>query len=206
MLKTNREKTAAPDVLLIAKGILKGYIRNPKLFMMKLIIRLLFIKKQINKNIPEDIKKLLALVIALYSLFRQKLTAQQSLQLLKAVIIPIGLIKQMAIFRYVEEPVHTFENLIKYSKVFKEEGPMRLNKMEIESETENEYRFKVRNCIFISVFNKFNFPELCGVFCTIDNATYNVYDADLIAFGRGGRGRTIALGNKTCDFICEKLK
>jgi hypothetical protein len=206
MLKTNCKKTANPDVLLIAKGILKGYIQRPGLFMMKLIFRLLVIKKQINKNIPEDIRKLLGLVIALYSLFRKKLSVQQSLQLLKAVIIPIGMLKQMTIFRYVEEPDHSFENLIKYSKLFKEEGPMRLNKMEIESETADEYKFKVKNCIFISVFKKFNFPELSGIFCSIDNATYNVYDTDSIAFSRGGLNRTIAQGNATCDFICERRK
>jgi hypothetical protein len=206
MLKTNLRKAANPDVLLIAKGILKGYIKWPNFFMKKLLFRLLITRKQINKNIPEDIKKLLALVIALYSLLRKRMTAQQSMQLLKVVIIPVGLVKQMTIFRFVEEPDHSFENLIKYSKLFKEEGPMRLNKMEIESESEDEYNFKVKNCIFISVFNKFNFPELCGIFCSVDNATYNVYNADDITFNRGGRDRTIAQGNNTCDFMCKRVK
>ena len=206
MLKTDVEYPANPDMLIIAKGILKGYIRNTNMFMLKLLLRVLKFKKQINKNIPKDIKKLLALTIAMYSIFIEKMENDIALSLLKAVIIPIGLIKQMSLFRFVEESNHDFKNLIKYSKIFKKEGPMRLNKMTIEDENENEYKFKVHNCIFKNVFSQFNYPELLDLFCAVDNATYNIYSPDDIVFTREGINKTIARGNITCDFICKKIK
>ena len=204
MLKTNIECPANPAVLTIARGILKGYIKNPNIFMWKLIFKVIKIKNKINKNIPIDIKKLLALVISMYSLFRKKMNKKQALFLLKAIIIPIGLIKQITLFRYVEETDHNFKNLIKYSKRFKEEGPMRLNKMEIEVEKDNIYRFTIKNCMFKSVFNQFECPELLGIFCSIDNATYNIYAPDDIIFTRDGNNKTIAKGNNNCIFICKK--
>ncbi len=205
MLKTNLESPANPDVLMIANGILKGYLKSPTIFMWRLLPKVVKVKNEINKNIPIDIRKLLALTIAMYSMFREKMEKDQALSLLKAVIIPIGLTKQISIFRYVEDTEHSFENLVKYSKRFKEEGPMRLNKMKIEEESGDTYKFCVQNCIFTSVFDKFGYPELRGVFCSVDNATYNIYSADDILFTRGGNDKTIARGNKTCDFICEKV-
>ena len=205
MLKSNIESPANPDVLKIAKGILKGYIKSPTIFMWKLLPSVVKIKNQINKKIPDDIRKLLALAVAMYSLFIEKMEKDQALALLKAVIIPIGLTKQMSLFRYVEDTDHNFKNLVKYSKRFKEEGPMRLNKMKIEEESDDIYKFCVKNCIFKNVFDKFGYPELLGVFCSVDNATYNIYSADDILFTRGGNDKTIARGNKTCDFICRKV-
>ena len=205
MLKSNIESPANPDVLKIAKGILKGYIKSPNIFMWRLLPKVVKVKNQINKKIPDDIRKLLALAVAMYSLFIEKMEKDQALALLKAVIIPIGLTKQMSLFRYVEDTDHSFKNLIKYSKRFKEEGPMRLNKMKIEEESDDIYKFCVKNCIFKNVFDKFGYPELLGVFCSVDNATYNIYSADDILFTRGGNDKTIARGNKTCDFICRKV-
>jgi len=205
MLKTNFESPANPDVLMIAKGILKGYIKSPTIFMWRLLPKVVKVQNEINKNIPIDIRKQLALTIAMYSIFREKMEKDQALSLLKAVIIPIGLTRQISIFRFVEDTDHSFKNLIKYSKRFKEEGPMRLNKMKVEEESDGTYKFHVQNCIFNSVFDKFGYPELLGVFCSVDNATYNIYAADDILFTRGGNDKTIARGNKTCDFICEKV-
>jgi hypothetical protein len=206
MLKTNIENPAQPDGLTIATGILKGYINNPNIFMWRLRFRVLRVKNRINKNIPDDISRLLALSIAMYSLFRESLETEQALKLLNAVIIPVGLISQMSLFRYVEVPDHSFENLVTASKRFKKEGPMRLNKMEIVEETDDTYKFRVKNCIFKSVFEQFECTELLGIFCSVDNATYNTYAADDIVFSRGGNDKTIARGHKTCDFICQKVQ
>ena len=189
---------------MIAKGILKGYIKHPTLFMCRLLPRVVKIQNEMNKNIPLDIRKLLALTIAMYSLFRENMEKDQALSLLKAVIIPVGLVKQMSIFRYVEQPEHSFHNLVASSKRFKQEGPMRLNKMKIVEESDDTYIFHVLNCIFISVFGHFGVSELTDVFCSVDNASYNIYAADEIVFTRGGRDITITRGNRTCDFICKK--
>jgi len=77
--------------------------------------------------------------------------------------------------------------------------------MEIEEEGDEIYKFCVQNCIFKNVFDKFDYPELLGVFFSVDNTTYNIYSADDILFTRGGNNKTIAKGNKTCDFICKKV-
>lgn len=204
MLKTDLDKLSEPDVLLIARGILKGYIRNSNLFIIRLMFKLFQTKKKINKNIPEDIKKLLSITIAMYSLFLKKMEKEKALSLVKAVVIPIGLVKQYSFFRFVEEPDHSFNNLIKYSKRFKEEGPMRLNKMEIINEDDNHYEFVVKNCIFKGILDKFGYPELLNVFCSVDNALYNTYSPDNISFTRGGVNKNIACGNKTCHFLCVK--
>ena len=172
--------------------------------MLRLFPKVLQVKNRINRKIPTDISKLLALTIAMYGLFKQGMEKDKALALIKTVILPIGLAKQMSIFRYVEDTDHSFKNLVKYSKRFKEEGPMRLNKMKIREESDDVYKFCVKNCIFKNVFDKFGCPELLGVFCSVDNATYNIYSVDDVVFTRGGGDKTIARGNKTCDFICVR--
>jgi hypothetical protein len=82
---------------------------------------------------------------------------------------------------------------------------MRLNQMEITEESESTYEFRVKNCLFKSVFDQFGYPELLGIFCSVDNATYNTYAPDDIVFTRGGNDKTIARGHRTCDFICQKV-
>lgn len=204
MLKTSLEVTSEPDVLLISKGILKGYIRNVNLFLLGMVLSLLRAKRKIHKNLPEDIKKLLALTIAMYGQLRKQMGKEEALSLVKAVVIPIGLIKQYGFFRFVEEPDHSFANMIRFSKRFKDEGPMRLNKMEITRETDARYEFQVRNCVFKKVYDDFGYPELLNIFCAVDNALYNSYSPDSVTFSRGAPGKTIAHGNKTCDFVCAK--
>lgn len=106
------------------------------------------------------------------------------------------------LLRFVDEPTHSLENLITYSQRSKVQGPMRLNKMEVTDQTVSRYEFKVTNCIFKSVYERFGYPELLEVLCSVDNALYNTYAPDLITFTRGGARKTIARGNATCDFIC----
>jgi hypothetical protein len=205
MLKTTLEKTAKPSNALIMLGIMSGYIRNPLINLLKIKLASVKIKKKLSNNLPDDVKDIISLVISLYLHLKKCMDAATALLLTKAIILPIGLVSQMSLFRYVEEPDHSFENLITQAKQFKAEGPMRLNKSEIVGQSEMRYEFRVRNCIFKAVFSQFNCPELLGVFCTIDNATYNIYSPDKIVFNRGGQNKTIANGNKYCHFICEKV-
>ena len=202
MLKTNLDRVAEPDALLIARGILKGYLPHPNLFILRLMLAVPRTKKKIQKNIPEDIKGLLALTIALYSLLLKTEEKEKALSLVKAVVIPIGLAKQYALLRFVEEPSHDLESLVRYSQRMKVEGPMRLNVMDVVDEGDSRYEFRVKNCVFKGVYARFGYPELLGTLCSVDNALYNTYAPDRITFTRGGAARTIARGNATCDFIC----
>jgi hypothetical protein len=205
MLKTTIDKTAKPNKVLIMWGILAGYISYPLFFLVRLKISIKKNRKKMPKKLPEDIKELTSMVISLYLLLKKQFDESTALILTKAIVVPIGLISQMSLFRYVEEPDHSFKNLIKQSKLFKEEGPMRLNMSEITEQSETKYEFQVKNCIFKGIFQKFGCSELLGVFCSIDNATYNIYSPDNIIFYRGGTNKTIASGDTHCHFICEKI-
>jgi len=205
MLKTTSKNIASPDKVLMMRGILKGYIHNPLVFLIRMKLYMKKIKKKLPAKLPEDIKKLTVLVISLYLQLKKHMEKDTALALTKAIVLPIGLTGQMALFRYVEETDHSFKNLIKNSKRFKEEGPMRLIKSEIIEESDNRYEFIVKGCMFKGIFAGFDCPELLGVFCVIDNATYNIYSPDKIVFRRGGRNKTIADGDKYCRFICENV-
>ena len=201
-MKTNLDMVADPDALLIARGILKGYLPHPNLFVLRLMLAVPRTKKKIQKNIPEDIKGLLALTVALYRLLLKTEEKEKALSLVKAVVIPIGLTKQYGLLRFVEEPNHDLENLVRYSQRMKVEGPMRLNMMDVIEEDDSQYEFRVKNCVFKSVYARFGYPELLETLCSVDNALYNTYAPDRITFTRGGAAKTIARGNATCDFIC----
>jgi len=94
MLKTNLDRVAEPDGLLVARGILKGYLSHPTLFVLRLMLAMPRTRKRIQKNIPDDISKLLALTIALYTLLLKNVAKEKALSLVKAVVIPIGLARQ----------------------------------------------------------------------------------------------------------------
>ncbi len=203
MIITNIEKCAEPDTTLILRGVLKGYIKRPTIFMIKLKMTMSKIRKELPKKWPEDMANIVSVAISLYTLFKKKMDNDQALALVKTVMIPVALAKQMGLFRFVEEPSHTFENLITYQQRFKKEGPMRLNRMEIIEQSDKRYEFKVKNCVFKGAFTKFACPELMSVFCNIDNALYNLYMPDKVIFHRGGIGNTIGEGAEFCHFICE---
>ena len=201
-MKTNLDKVANPDALLIARGILKGYLPHPNLFTLRLMLAMPRTKKKIQKNIPDDIKGLLALTIAMYGLLLKTEEKEKALSLVKAVVVPIGLTKQYGLLRFVEEPKHDLGNLIRYSQRAKVEGPMRLNRMDVIDESDSRYEFRVKNCVFKGVYERSGYPELLNILCSVDNALYNTYAPDLITFTRGGADKTIARGNRTCNFIC----
>jgi hypothetical protein len=203
MLITHIDKPAKPASLFILYGILHGYLDHPAIVILRSLIRARTIGRGLNRNLPEDIKQLLALTMGIYSTLKQDLDPDQALALIQAVMIPLGLINQIALFRYVEEPDHTMANLIAAAKRFKEQGPMRLNRHRICEQSENRYTFKVHNCIFVKIFSDNGCPELSTVFCAVDHALYNIYSPGRILFSRGGSKRTIAAGNASCDFICE---
>jgi hypothetical protein len=136
---------------------------------------------------------------------KEYLEHDKALALAKAIIIPVGLINQMALFRYVEAPIHTTENLIHQAKRFTAEGPMRLNKYSIHEQNEKRYSFSVHNGIFLKPFSDNGCPELSTIYCSVDHALYNIYSPGKIIFSRGGRSKLIAEGNKSCDFICEAI-
>ena len=137
---------------------------------------------------------------------KKMLPQDQALALIKAIYIPMGLITQMYLFRYVEEPNHSFENLIIAAKRYKAEGPMRLNRYHIVEESKKRYVFSVTNCIFMKPFADHNCPELKNLFCAVDHALYNIYSPNRIIFSRGGCHQVMSEGNNSCSYICSLME
>jgi hypothetical protein len=106
MVISNSNKPARPSVPFISYGILKGYEKYPFYILLISLIRARGINRKLNKNLPGDIKQLLSLTIGLHRSLKDRPDPARALALTKAVIIPAGLINQMAIFRFVEEPNH----------------------------------------------------------------------------------------------------
>lgn len=205
MLKTSIDSTAKPSMLLFMLASLKGYVRFPLIYMVKIIAGINPIMKKIPDTYPEDLKKICALMISMYSVFRQKLDSKKALSLVKAVSIPMGLSVQMANFRYVEAE-RTLKNLIKYQKRTNMEGPTRKNEMKVITENESSYIFQIENeCCFFKLFSIFNMPVLTTVFCEIDNAIFNIYLPDRLLFHRNGINNRIADGAPICSFHCNVI-
>jgi len=204
MMKTSEERIARPSIPPIMLGILKGYVRHPRLTQMRILLKVPSFMKKIRGEYPRDLKKSCALMISMYSCFRKKLDRERALSLVKAVGIPIALSVQMANFRYVEAE-RNLGNLIRFQKRTNREGPTRMNRIEIRKETDRAYHFTVDgSCCFHRIFSEAGVPELTTVFCDVDNAVFNIYSPDRIVFHRTGGGNRIADGADRCLFCCDR--
>jgi hypothetical protein len=203
MLKTNTEQIANPSIGIILYGQLKGYIRRPLAALFLIILSIGPISRKIPHKFPADLRKVCALMTAMYKLFLKKMEKEKALALTKALAIPIALSVQIANFRYVESD-RTFSDLIKYQKRTNSEGPTRMNKMKILEENNENYIFQIQErCCFFDIFTGLGTPELTTIFCETDNAIFNVYNADKITFERGGTEKRIVDGAKVCTFNCR---
>jgi hypothetical protein len=205
MIKTNIDRPAKPEVLLIILGVLKGYLDDADDFMDRTMKKKEEISNKIleeNPQCPYEFLNIVSMVAALYSELKKHMEGKKALYLVKAAFLPVGLAMQMGNFRYVEDN-HTFGNLIKYQQRTNKQGPTQLNKMEVICENNKTYEFHVHNCMFKDQFSKLGVPELTKVMCAIDNVIFNAYLPDKVYFHRNGSGNTIIDGRKYCTFICE---
>lgn len=202
MLKTDTEKPARPFVLPMAYGILKGYIKNPLLFLLGTVLTLPSFKKRISKDLPQDFVKTVALQSWMYIRLKERLDNEKAYEIMRAVILPIALGVQQGNFRSVEAG-RTFENLIKYQQRTNREGPTRWNRMEIEEQSGKRYAFCVKNCMFHEFFSSIGAPELTKVMCATDNVIFNSYLPEEVVFHRNGLNNRIADGASECRFVLE---
>lgn len=202
MLKTDSNVVARPLKPLILLGILSGYIRNPLVFVVRVVMKSKKVRKQLDPALADDFASMAALVSSIYLLLQVKVDKEKALSITKAVIIPVGLSVQMANFRYVEDD-RIFKNLIAYQQRTNREGPTRLNKMEVIDQNSRCYRFRVHTCMFFKTFSQLGIPELTEVMCEVDNAIFNVYSPERIIFHRDGIRKRIVDGASFCTFVCE---
>ena len=202
MLKTDPENPARPFVMAMAYGILKGYLKNPLLFLLGTILTLPSFRKKISKELPGDFVKTAALQGWMYIRLKERLGREKAYEIMRAVILPIALAVQQGNFRTVEAG-RTYENLVKYQQRTNREGPTRWNRMEIEEQSEARYAFRVKNCMFHEFFSSIGAPELTTFMCATDNAIFSSYLPEEVIFHRKGLNNRIADGALECLFVLE---
>ncbi len=203
MIKTNIDNIAKPASAMIIIGILKGYIEKPTLFFIKSILSFKKFKKNIEMDLPKQFVNSSGLIAWLYIRLKREIEKEKAFEVIRAVVLCSGLAVQQANFRNVEDN-RTFENLIKYQQRAKNEGSTKLNKMEIISQTESKYMYKVTKCMFYEFFKYLGVPELTRIMCSIDNAIFNSYLPEKITFHRNGIKNRMVDGASECMFVIEK--
>jgi hypothetical protein len=204
-LKTDADHTAQPGVILIIKGILKGYITHPGAFIAGTLLAFPGLIKKNSQKYPKDFLKSSGLILLIYKRLIPRIGQEKAFEVVRAVMLPVGLATQQANFRNVEEE-RTFENLIRYQQRTNKEGPTRLNKVVIEKQSGELYRFKVTRCLFFEFFDSQGAPELTKLMCSVDNAIFNTYLPEKVVFHREGTGHRMADGCPHCLFIVENLE
>ncbi len=202
MLKTSITNKAAPSVLFIAYGVLKGYAKNPFRLFLKILLNVPKIKKQLPQKLDDDIKKQAAIIASMYNVLKEEVDKERALSTVQAIITPIAIAVQLGNFRYAETE-RSFDNLKKYHEMAISEGPTRTNKMEIVESSDEKYHFRVKSCLHMGIYKRLGVPELTRIMCNVDNALYNIYSPDKVVFHRNGPGHTIFEGCEYCEFICE---
>ena len=203
MLKTTVEQPGKPNKALMVLGILQGYIKNPVWFLLQTVFTLPKFKKSLPDGLEKDFVDVTALQTWMYLKLKERVGKEKAYEIIRAVVIPVGLAVQEGTMRSVEAP-RTFENFIAFHDRMSREGITRWSRKEVLEHSENRYEWQILNCGFHEFFSNIGVPELTRLMCEIDNAIYNTYLTDEMTFHRGGVGKRIVDGAKTCRFILER--
>lgn len=201
-MKTNTETIAKPALPLIIFAIIKGYVKNPIIFMLGTLFTFPKFSKSIDLDLPKEFIKSNAFIVHLYRRLQKQVSKDKAFEITRTAVLCSGLSVMQANFRNAEAP-RNFENLIKYQKKAKKEGATKLNCMKIIRQTENCYEYCVSKCMFFEFYNYMNTPELTKIMCSVDNAIFNTYLPNEIVFERG-IGNTMPEGAKECHFCIRK--
>ncbi len=153
---------------------------------------------------PAEFKKSYTMMALIYQNLAKKLPKEEAFEIMRAVVLPLGLATMQANFRAVEAD-RNYENLVKYQRKAKDEGATKLNRMVIRSEDGNEYRYCVTRCMFYEIFKELGVPELTSIMCSIDNAIFSSYLPNEIRFERSN-GHTLYEGAAECEFRIYKVE
>jgi len=203
MLKTSVDQPGKANKALMALGILQGYIKNPLWFLLSTLLTLPKFKKQLPKDLPKEFIEVTALQTWMYIRLKKRVGQKTAYEIVRAIVLPLGLVIQQGNFRNVEAP-RTFDNLITYQQRTNQEGPTRWNKMEIIEQSDYKYEFRVHNCMFNELYTQIGTPELTKLMCEVDNAIFNTYLPEEVTFHRNGIGNRIADGASICHFVIER--
>ena len=205
MLKTSVDKPGKPNKALMVLSILQGYIKNPVWFLLSTLLTLPKFKKQLPKDLPKEFVEVTALQTWMYIRLKERLGQKKAYEIVRALVLPVGLMIQQGNFRNVEAP-RTFENLIAYQQRTNQEGPTRWNKMEVLEQSDYKYEFRIHNCMFHDLYTQLGTPEMTKLMCEVDNAIFNTYLPEEVTFHRNGIGNRIADGAPVCHFVIERYQ
>ena len=202
-VKTDIDNIAKPATSLILIGVLKGYIKNPIVFLIKTKLTFKKYKKSIQLDLPSDFINSTGLIAWIYIRLTERIGKEKAFEVIRACVLTSGLAVQQANFRNVETK-RTFENLKKFQQRANNEGSTKLNTVEVIEASENKYEFRVTRCLFHELFTYLKVPELTSIMCSIDNAIFNTYLPEKLVFHRNGINKTLSSGHKYCEFVVEK--
>jgi hypothetical protein len=202
MLKSSIEHPGQPNKVLMAFGILQAYLKHPLRFLITTILTLPTFSKQIPNEFPREFVRANTLQAWMYIRLKARIGQEKAYEVLRAVVVPVGLALQQGNFRNVEAP-RSFENLITYQQRTHREGITRWNTVEILEQTPKVYEIKVTQCMYYNFYSSLGIPEMTRMMCAVDNAIFNTYLPERITFHRKGTGNRIADGAEACTFVIE---
>ena len=186
----------------MAFGILQAYLKHPLRFLITTILTLPTFSKQIPSEFPREFVRANALQAWMYIRLKAMFGQENAYEVLRAIVVPIGLAIQQGNFRTLEAP-RSFENLITYQQRTHREGITRWNTVEILEQNPKVYEIKVTQCMYYNFYSSLGIPEMTRMMCAVDNAIFNTYLPEKITFHRKGTGNRIADGAEACTFVIE---
>jgi hypothetical protein len=156
------------------------------------------------KTEEAEFLKRLPLVAALYLELIRRSDKETAMNIMRSIIVPIGLNESMAGFRTLENHyTMPMEYLINYLDYIDEKGAGRFCNREYPKKNHRVCHRVVTRCPFHGFFSEAGTPELTQLFCEVDRVFYEKVFPELL-FHRGDSWEnTIAYGKNHCDFIFE---
>lgn len=178
------------------------------LFLIRILIRKTNIFRNTHwskvKGAESTFVRRLSILSAMYLELNSRSNAERSLEIMRKVVIPIGLNESMTVFRSLKiSNKDPLELLISYLDLVDENGAGRFCNREYPKKNSNTCHRVVTKCPFHSFFSEAGTPEVTRLFCEVDKEFYAQAFPEL-KFHRGSSWEnTIAYGKDHCDFVFE---
>jgi hypothetical protein len=151
--------------------------------------------------------KRLPLVSALYLELVDVSDKENAINIMRKIIVPIGLNESMEGFCRLEGKYEIpMEHLVSYLDYVDEKGAGRFCEREYLEKSDCVCHRVVTKCPFHGFFSKAGTPELTQLFCEVDKVFYEKAFPELVFYRGDSWDNTIAYGKDHCDFIFESTK
>jgi hypothetical protein len=179
--------------------MLRGKVRFPWLFLVKCKLTASRFKKTIDPRFPAEMVDMCALPLWVYINLKKELGQKAAFEIMRVAILTGGIAQWNFAYRAADQD-RTFTNLCDQEIIVNQNGPTRWNTLEVVERTERRFEIRITRCLYHELSTAMGIPELTPVICQIDNAAFNSYLPDEVAFTRGGPGHRISDGAKVCNF------